>query len=121
MSRSTRLSSLTAMAAIAVTATGARLHAQSLTDFCPGADEEKSSVLIGSVQDPDLGMILPGSDVVATWTEAGTTKQAQATVGIDGAFVLCGLPRAVEVSVRAVVAGRSGDAVGLTLADPIGQ
>lgn len=92
--------------------------AQELTELCPGATDASSAV-VGVVQDADSGMILPGAEVWATWTADGEPGRTTASVAMDGTFTLCGVPRGAAVSLRAVVAGRGGEAVELALGDPV--
>jgi hypothetical protein len=68
------------------------LRAQELAELCPEADAA-GGALVGMVQDSDIGMILPGAEVTASWVVEGTRRRATAEVAVDGTFTLCGLPR----------------------------
>lgn len=91
---------------------------QELSELCPEATDATSAV-VGVVQDSDSGMILPGAEVWGTWAADGKSGRATASVALDGTFTLCGVPRAVQVSLRAVVAGRGGEPVGVEPGDPV--
>ncbi|MFQ5690395.1 MAG: hypothetical protein ACE5HQ_09010 [Gemmatimonadota bacterium] len=75
--------------------------------------------MLGSVHDPGTGVVLPGAEVIANWVDGGTVKRAKAKAGMDGTFALCSLPTRVELSLRAIFAGRSSRNVVLTLSDPV--
>lgn len=94
--------------------------AQELTELCPDA-ADASSAVVGTVQDADSGMILPGAEVWATWTVNGERGGTTASVGMDGTFTLCGVPRGADVALRAVVAGRGGEPVERAVGDPVVQ
>jgi hypothetical protein len=96
------------------------LHAQELAELCPDASAEEAA-LFGFVQDPESGMVLPGAEVTASWVWQGERKRALAQVGIDGGFTLCGLPREIEVAVRAAFASRRGPSTTLVINGPVGQ
>jgi hypothetical protein len=96
------------------------LRAQDLTELCPEADP-LGAALVGFVQDSESGMVLPGAEVTASWVREGEHERALTQVGIDGGFTLCGLPLAIEVTVRAAFANRRGPSTTLVMNDPVGQ
>jgi hypothetical protein len=73
------------------------------------------------VQDSDIGMILPGAEVTASWVVEGTRRRATAEVAVDGTFTLCGLPRDMELALRVGFANKRSPMVSLTLDAPVGR
>jgi hypothetical protein len=96
------------------------LHAQELAELCPEEDPA-GAVLVGFVQDSESGMVLPGAEVTASWVREGERERTLTQVGIDGGFTLCGLPREIEVTVRAAFANRRGPSAILVMNDAVGQ
>jgi len=96
------------------------LRAQEIAELCPTADAVGGAVA-GMVQDAEIGMILPGAEVTASWVVEGARRRATAEVAVDGTYTLCGLPQDVEMSVRAGFANRRGPLVNITLDAPVGR
>ncbi len=96
------------------------LSAQSLSDFCPSAGDDEAAI-IGLVQDADGGMILPGASVIATWTMDDQEGEAEVQVGLDGTFTLCGVPREIEISLRAELNQFAGAPVFVRLSGGVGR
>jgi hypothetical protein len=86
----------------------AALRGQALEDFCPDGDASSEAAVIGIVTDTENGMILPGAEVTATWTVEGTRRRATVQTGIDGVYTICGLPRGLDMQVRALLGDRGG-------------
>lgn len=96
------------------------LAAQNLSDFCPDAGDDDAAI-IGLVQDADGGMILPGADVIATWTVDDNEGEARVQVGLDGTFTVCGVPRDAEISLRAEFSQFAGAPVSVSLSGGVGR
>ncbi len=91
--------------------------AQNLEELCPNSDG--TGALLGIVSDTDAQMALPGAEVQATWIDDGTPGRAETQTGLDGSFTMCYLPIGLEVSIRAMFGTMAGQAVALTLGEPI--
>ena len=63
----------------------------------------------------DAGIGLPGATVVATWESDGEAVLTEVQTALDGGYVLCGVPRGVEVSVQPVLVGVEGATAVTTL------
>lgn len=100
------------VSALALAATGG--IAQELGDVCPGA-QPGTGALWGLVSDAEAGIGLPGATVVATWENDGDVTQTEGQTALDGGYVLCHVPRGVEVSVQPIVAELGGAVVVATL------
>lgn len=112
-----------AMTALGLLATGGLpgvLAAQELSDFCPDAGDDEAAI-IGLVQDADGGMILPGASVIATWTVDDQEEQAEVQVGLDGTFLVCGVPRDTEIALRAEFTQFAGAPIYVSLSGGIGR
>ena len=90
---------------MALPATGA--YGQELVEVCPEGPAGTGAVW-GVATDADSGIGLPGATVVATWDGDGETVRTEVRTALDGGYVLCGVPRGTEVSVRPVLAGAEG-------------
>jgi len=99
---------------------GVALEAQDLSELCPNSDEGIGA-LLGSVSDPDVGMVLPGATVVAKWTKDGSETGTQVSSGLDGSFVLCYVPMETEISVQTMLGTMAGPVVAVTLTEPLTQ
>lgn len=97
------------------------LQAQSFTDFCPTGDEATEAAVVGWVTDPDADTVVPGATVAASWVADGERQRAEAQTNLEGLYALCGLPRDMEVSIRAALADRRGDAVDYTTGTTLAQ
>lgn len=95
--------------------------AQSYTDFCPTGDEATEAAVVGWVTDPEAETVIPGAAVAASWVQDGSRQRVEAQTNLEGLYALCGLPRDVEVSLRAALADRRGDPVDYTTSDPLAQ
>jgi hypothetical protein len=113
------LLSFTAAFAAGIAFSG-NLDAQEIAELCPAADRAEGAVM-GMVQDAEIGMILPGAEVTASWVVEGTRRRATAEVAVDGTYTLCGLPQDLEMGVRAGFANRRGPLVTIILDAPVGQ
>ena len=85
--------------------------AQSFADFCPGGDPETEAAVVGYVTDPEAGTIVPGATVAASWVQFNARQSVEAEVGMEGLYAICGLPREMEVSLRAIFGDRRGEAL----------
>jgi hypothetical protein len=85
--------------------------AQSFADFCPGGDPETEAAVVGYVTDPEAETIVPGATVAASWVQDDARRRIEAEVGMEGLYAICGLPREMEVSLRALFGDRRGEAV----------
>lgn len=90
--------------------------AQELEEICPGA-AEGTGALWGAVMDTDGDMTLPGATVVATWSEGGETRTAEAQVAADGAYRMCGVPLQFPLSVQASFSSSASAPVAVTMTD----
>lgn len=88
--------------------------AQSLTEFCPEGDAEIEAAVVGIVSDAESGMQLPGAEVAASWVADGMRQRATAQTDIEGVYIICGLPQALDMQVRASIGGHRGAAVAFT-------
>lgn len=88
--------------------------AQTLEEICPGA-VEGTGALWGAVMDTDGDMTLPGATVVATWSEGGVTRTAEARVASDGAYRMCGVPLHLPLSVQASFSSSASVPVAVTM------
>lgn len=95
--------------------------AQSFADFCPGGDPETEAAVVGYVTDPEAETIVPGATVAASWVQFDARQRVEAEVGMEGLYAICGLPREMEVSLRAVFGDRRGDAVPYTTTVTLAQ
>ena len=95
--------------------------AQTFADFCPTADSETESAIVGWVTDPDADTVVPGATVAATWVQDGARRRVEAQANLEGLYALCGLPPHTEVSLRAALANRRGEAVTFTTAETLAQ
>ncbi|MXX70202.1 MAG: hypothetical protein F4Y74_14735 [Gemmatimonadales bacterium] len=85
--------------------------AQSFADFCPGGDPETEAAVVGYVTDPEAETIVPGATVAASWVQSDARQRVEAEVGMEGLYAICGLPRDMEVSLRAIFGDRRGEAL----------
>jgi len=84
---------------------------QALTDFCPDGDPDSEAAVVGIVSDAESGMILPGAEVAASWVADGIRQRTTAGTDLEGVYIICGLPQALEMQVRATIGGNRGAAV----------
>jgi len=101
-------------ATLAVTAAGA--SGQELLEVCPDGPAGTGAVW-GIVADAYAGIGLPGATVVATWGSDGETVGTEVRAALDGGYIVCGVPRGVEVSIRVMLAGVEGAVALATLTD----
>ncbi len=101
-----------ALLLLAITVPGA--YGQELGEVCPNGPAGSGAVW-GLVSDADSGIGLPGATVVATWDGDGEPVRAEVQTALDGGYVLCGVPRGFEVSLRPTLAGMEGAIVAATL------
>ena len=104
----------------ALTLAASGVIAQELGDVCSDA-QPGTGALWGFVSDPDAGIGLPGAMVVATWKDDGDAVRTEGQTALDGSYVLCNIPRGVEVSVQPIVAALGGTVVVTTLTGDFGQ
>lgn len=95
--------------------------AQSFADFCPEGDEAMEAAVVGFVTDPDAGMVVAGATVAASWVQDNARHRLEAQVNLEGVYSLCGLPKDIEVSLRAILADRRGEAIPYTTSAPLAQ
>ena len=95
--------------------------AQSYIDFCPTGDEDAEAAVVGYLTDPEAETIVPGATVAASWVQDNARQRAEAQTNMEGLFILCGLPKDMEVSLRALLGDRRGEAVTYTTAAPLAQ
>ncbi|MYA32064.1 MAG: hypothetical protein F4164_07305 [Gemmatimonadales bacterium] len=95
--------------------------AQSFADFCPSGDPDTEAAVVGYVTDPEAGTVIPGATVAASWVQDEARQRLEAQVNIEGLYTLCGLPKDVEVTLRASLADRRGEAVPYATAAPLAQ
>ena len=95
--------------------------AQSFADFCPSGDPDTEAAVVGYVTDPVAGAVIPGATVAASWVQNEARHRLEAQVNLEGLYAMCGLPKDVEVSLRAILADRRGEAVPYTTAAPLAQ
>ncbi len=86
------------------------VEGQAFADFCPEGDEETQAAVVGYVVDPDAETILPGATVAASWVGDGMRQRAEAQSGLDGLYVICGLPREAVLTLRATMGALRGEA-----------
>lgn len=91
-------------------------HAQQLTEVCPDATPG-TGALWGLVTDAETGIGLPGATVVATWEGDGGPVRTEGQTAIDGGYVLCHIPRGVELSLQPIVSTLGGAVVAATLTE----
>ncbi|MFV1987028.1 MAG: carboxypeptidase regulatory-like domain-containing protein [Gemmatimonadota bacterium] len=78
---------------------------------CPGLDYDVETGLAGLVRGADETVTIPNAFVVASWTDSdGARNTRTAEAGLDGVYVMCGLPTNTPISVRAGFADYSSDA-----------
>lgn len=95
--------------------------AQSFVDFCPGGDEATEAAVVGYVTDPEAQTIIPGATVAASWVQDDARQRIEAQTDIQGLYALCGLPQGTEVTLRAILGDRRGEAVPYTTAAALAQ
>ena len=95
--------------------------ARSFADFCPVGDPETEAAVVGYVTDPEAETIVPGATVAASWVQFDARQRVEAEVGMDGLYAICGLPRDMEIALRAVFGGWRGEAVPYTTAVTLAQ
>ena len=91
-------------------------HAQQLAEVCPDATPG-TGALWGLVTDAEAGIGLPGATVVATWEGDGGPVRTEGQTAIDGGYVLCHIPRGVELSLQPIVSTWAGAVVAATLTE----
>ena len=95
--------------------------AQSYLDFCPTGNEETESAVVGYVTDPEAETIVPGASVAASWVADDARQRIEAQTNLEGLYILCGLPRETDVSLRALLGDRRGEATPYTTAAALAQ
>ncbi len=77
---------------------------------CPGLDYDNETGLAGLVRGANETVTIPNAFVVASWTDAdGARNTRSAESGLDGVYVMCGLPTNTQLSVRAGFADYSSE------------
>ena len=77
---------------------------------CPGLDYEVETGLAGLVRGADEAVTIPNAFVVASWTDSdGARNTRTAEAGLDGVYVICGLPTNTLLTVRAGFADYSSE------------
>ncbi len=95
--------------------------AQTYADFCPDGDEASEAAVVGWVTDPDAQTIVPGSTVAASWIQDDARQRIEVQADMEGFFRLCGLPQNIQLSLRASIADRRGEAVDYSTAMVLAQ
>ncbi len=95
--------------------------AQSFADFCPTGDEATQAAVVGYVTDPEAETIIPGATVAASWVQDNARQRIEVQTDIQGLYALCGLPQGAEVTLRALIGDRRGEAVPYTTAASLAQ
>lgn len=95
--------------------------AQSFADFCPGGDEATQAAVVGYVTDPEAETIVPGATVAASWVQDDARRRIEVQTDIQGLYALCGLPQGTEVTLRAILGDRRGEAVPYATSAPLAQ
>jgi hypothetical protein len=72
-------------------------------------DRQPGAVFAGNVRDETTGVLLPGTRVVVRWQDSGGAEERSAETDAAGRYVLCGVPPAVALSIRAESLGRAGE------------
>ncbi|WP_419163101.1 TonB-dependent receptor [Candidatus Palauibacter sp.] len=93
--------------------------AQTFVDFCPSGNEEIEAAVVGFVTEAET--VVPGVTVAASWVRDNARQRVEAPTNMEGLFVLCGLPKDMEVSLRALLGDRRGEAVSYTTAVSLAQ
>lgn len=79
------------------------------TATCPDTVTQAAGVwIVGRVTDASSGVVLPGGTVELTWKEGGRVQEISTSVRGDGVYHFCNAPAGMHLTLRAVVAGRSG-------------
>lgn len=95
--------------------------AQSFIDFCPGGDEATQAAVVGYLTDPEAETIVPGATVAASWVQDNARQRIEVQTNLEGLYIMCGLPKDMEVSLRALLGDRRGEAVPYATAAPLAQ
>ena len=95
--------------------------AQSFADFCPGGDEATQAAVVGYLTDPEAQIPVPGATVAASWVQDNARQRVEVQTNLEGLYILCGLPKEMEVSLRALLGDRRGEAVPYATAAPLAQ
>ena len=95
--------------------------AQTFADFCPAGDAETEAAVVGWVTDPDADTVVPGATVAASWVQDGSRRRVEAHANLEGLYALCGLPPNTEVSLRAALGSRRGEALPFTTGAALAQ
>lgn len=95
--------------------------AQSYMDFCPTGDEATEAAVVGYLTDPEAETIVPGATVAASWVQDNARQRIEVQTNLEGLYILCGLPKETEVSLRGLLGDRRGEAVPYTTAAPLAQ
>lgn len=106
------------VAVACVSAGAGELRGQELTELCPDASPPSAAVW-GFVHDLETEVVIPMAMLDVRWAVDGQDHEAYRQAGVDGGYVLCSLPREVDISVQASLAGISDSAVTLTLTEEI--
>ena len=95
--------------------------AQSFIDFCPGDDEATQAAVVGYLTDPEAQTIVPGATVAASWVQDNARQRIEVQTNLEGLYIMCGLPKDMEVSLRALLGDRRGEALPYTTSAPLAQ
>ena len=95
--------------------------AQSFADFCPSGDEATQAAVVGYLTDPEAQTVVPGATVAASWVQDDARQRIEVQTNLEGLYILCGLPKDMEVSLRALLGDRRGEAVPYATAAPLAQ
>ena len=93
--------------------------AQSFIEFCPNGDEETEAAVVGYLTDGDT--VVPAATVAASWVQDDARQRIEVQTSFEGLYIMCGLPKGTEVSLRGLIGNRRGEAVPYTTAAPVAQ
>ena len=94
--------------------------------LCPGVQEPKTGMLLGTLTNAVTDSAIPGAEVRGEWSEISVSRVAvasrrprliRAIVDLGGRFQLCGIPTDIPVLVRPTAPGVVGPALELRLND----
>ena len=95
--------------------------AQSYIDFCPTGNADTEAAVVGYLTDPEAQTIVPGGTVAASWVQDNARQRIEVQTNLEGLYILCGLPKDTEVSLRALLGDRRGEAVPYATASSLAQ
>lgn len=92
-----------------------------LATRCRGSDQAETMTLAGFVRDPVADISVPGARVrveVMDGEEGGGAFELEAVSGMDGLYVMCGLPVGRPVEIAASLGGRSSETLATSFMAP---